>query len=47
MDYNTIKFNTGDIILFQDTKRNTLLDWLGYFIQYFTKSNTDLMFIID
>ena len=38
MDYNKIKFNTGDIILFQDTKRNTLLDWLGYFIQYFTKS---------
>ena len=38
MDYNTINFNTGDIILFQDTKRNTLLDWLGYLIQYFTKS---------
>ena len=38
IDFNTIKFNTGDIILFQDTKRNTLLDWLGYFIQYFTKS---------
>ena len=38
MDINNIQFKTGDIILFQDNNLNTILDYLGYFIQYFTDS---------
>ena len=38
MNYDDIKFNTGDIILFEDKSHNSWLDYLSYLIQYFTDS---------
>ena len=38
MNYDDIKFDTGDIILFQDKSHNSWLDYLSYLIQYFTDS---------
>lgn len=38
MNYDDIKFDTGDIILFEDKSHNSWLDYLSYLIQYFTDS---------
>lgn len=38
MNYDDIKFDTGDLILFEDKSHNSWLDYLSYLIQYFTDS---------
>ena len=34
MNYDDIKFDTGDLILFEDKSHNSWLDYLSYLIFY-------------